>query len=182
MLCCAYDNCTVRAEIQKNRYTYYHCIGFRGKCDLPYFREEEVASRLGKVLQDIHIPDDVLGQLEKSLLTDKGRDEAIRKQQGELLKQRLSAVRHRLDRAYLDKLDGKINEEFWTRKSAEWLAEEQQISLAIHGLANANPDRIIDAVRISNSRIRRIFCMLANPPLKKPSCSEWCFRTALWML
>jgi len=39
-------------------------------------------------------------------------------------------------------------EEFWTRKSTEWLAEEQQVSLAIHGLANANPDRIIDAVRI----------------------------------
>jgi hypothetical protein len=38
---------------------------------------EELGSRL--VLQDIHIPDDVLAQLEKSLLTDKGRDEAIRK-------------------------------------------------------------------------------------------------------
>ena len=122
LLRCAYDNCMVTAEIQKNHYTYYRCTGFRGKCELPYFREEELGSRLGKVLQDIHIPDDVLGQLEKSLLTDKGRDEAIRKQQGELLKQRLSAVRHRLDRAYLDKLDGKINEEFWTRKSAEWLA------------------------------------------------------------
>ncbi|MGH9685311.1 MAG: hypothetical protein ACRD4S_17075 [Candidatus Acidiferrales bacterium] len=53
------------------------------------------------------------------MLTDKGRDEAIRKQQGERLRQRLSAVRHRIDQAYLDKLDGKINEEFWTRKSAE---------------------------------------------------------------
>lgn len=57
-------------------------------------------------------------------------------------------VRHRLDQAYLDKLDGKINEEFWTRESAEWLAEEQQISLAIQRLANANLDRMIDAVRI----------------------------------
>ena len=36
-------------------------------------------------------------------------------------------MRHRLDQAYLDKLDGKISEEFWMRKSAEWFAEEQQI-------------------------------------------------------
>jgi site-specific DNA recombinase len=112
LLRCAYDNCMVTAEIQKNRYTYYHCTGFRGKCELPYFREEEVSSRLGKVLRDIHIPDGILAQLEKSLLTDKGRDEAIRKQQGERLRQRLSAVRHRLDQAYLDKPDGKISEEF----------------------------------------------------------------------
>jgi DNA invertase Pin-like site-specific DNA recombinase len=35
LLRCAYDNCTVTAEIKKNRYTYYRCTGFRGKCDLP---------------------------------------------------------------------------------------------------------------------------------------------------
>ncbi len=92
LLRCAYDNCAVTAELQKNRYTYYHCTGFRGKCELPYFREEEIASRLGKVLKDIHIPDDVLKQLEKSLLTDKGREEAIRRQQGERLKQMISLL------------------------------------------------------------------------------------------
>jgi hypothetical protein len=41
LLRCAYDNCAVTAELQKNRYTYYRCTGFRGKCELPYFREEE---------------------------------------------------------------------------------------------------------------------------------------------
>jgi site-specific DNA recombinase len=92
LLRCAYDNCMVTAEIQKNRYTYYRCTGFRGKCELPYFREEELGSRLGKVLQDIHIPDDVLTQLEKSLLTDKGRDEAIRKRQVERVEQRLALL------------------------------------------------------------------------------------------
>ena len=167
LLHCAYDNCAVTAEIQKQRYTYYRCTGFRGKCELPYFREEEIASRLGKILKDIHIPDDVLSQLEKSLLTDKGRDEAIRKQQGERLKQRLSAVRHRIDQAYLDKLDGKISEEFWARKAAEWLAEEQQVSLAIQGLANANPDRIIDAVRIFELANKAHYLYVSQPAPEK---------------
>ncbi len=167
LLRCAYDDCMVTAEIQKNRYTYYRCTGFRGKCELPYFREEELGSRLGKVLQDIHIPDDVLAQLEKSLLTDKGRDEAIRKQQGERLKQRLSAVRHRLDQSYLDKLDGKISEEFWTRKSAEWIAEEQHVSLEIQGLASANPDRMIDAVRIFELANKAHFLYVSQPAPEK---------------
>jgi hypothetical protein len=59
---CAYDRCLVTAEIKKGKYTYYRCTGHRGKCDLPYFREEELAARLGGVLKDIHIPDGVLKQ------------------------------------------------------------------------------------------------------------------------
>ena len=71
LLRCAYDNCLVTAEFKKNKYTYYRCTGYRGKCELPYFREPELGDRLGRILKDIHIPDEVLAQLEKSLLTDK---------------------------------------------------------------------------------------------------------------
>jgi site-specific DNA recombinase len=73
LLRCAYDDCAVTAEIKKNRYTYYRCTGYRGKCALPYFREEKLAERLSQVLEDIHIPDGVLAQLQQSLLHDKGR-------------------------------------------------------------------------------------------------------------
>jgi len=56
LLQCAHDGCTITAEVKKQRYIYYHCTGYRGKCELPYFREEELADRLGQVLADIHIP------------------------------------------------------------------------------------------------------------------------------
>lgn len=49
--------------------------------------------------------------------------------------------------AYVDKLDGKISEEFWMRKSTEWLAEEQQILLVMQGLEQANPERVLDVMR-----------------------------------
>ena len=118
LLRCAYDNCAVTAEFKKQKYTYYRCTGYRGKCDLPYFREEEMGKRLGQVLQAIHIPDDILAQLEESLLTDKGREETLREQQAERFRQRLAQLRKRLDQAYVDRLDGKITEEFWEAKSA----------------------------------------------------------------
>jgi site-specific DNA recombinase len=167
LLRCAYDDCTVTAEIKKNRYTYYRCTGFRGKCELPWFREEELGDRLGKILKDIHIPDSVLSQLGKSLLTDKSHDDAIRKQQGERLQQRLSAVRHRFEQAYMDKLDGKISEEFWTRKSAEWLAEEQQVLFAMQGLDNAKPERIVDAVRTLELANKAHFLYVNQCPAEK---------------
>src|SRR5437667_8548373 len=127
----------------------------------------KLGDRLGSVLRDIHIPDDVLSQLEKSLLSDKRRDEAIRKQQSERLRERLSAVRHRLDQAYLDKLDGKISEEFWTRKSAEWVSEEQQILLAMQGLEQANPERVLDAVRTLELANKAYFLYVKQPPIAK---------------
>ena len=81
LLTCAYDNCKVTAEIKKEKYTYYRCTFFRGKCDLPYFREEELGDRLAQIVKDIHISDTVLAQLQKSLLTDKSREEDARGQQ-----------------------------------------------------------------------------------------------------
>jgi site-specific DNA recombinase len=78
LLTCAYDNCKVTAEIKKGKYTYYRCTQFRGKCELPYMREEELGDRLGRILRDIHIPDNILAQLQESLLSDKSREEEIR--------------------------------------------------------------------------------------------------------
>jgi hypothetical protein len=81
LLTCAYDNCKVTAEIKKRKYLYYRCAGYRGKCDLPYFREDELGDRLGQVLKDIHIPDDILQQLRESFVNDKGREEETKRQQ-----------------------------------------------------------------------------------------------------
>jgi site-specific DNA recombinase len=167
LLQCAHDNCKVTAEIKKNRYTYYRCTGFRGPCPLPYFREEEVGDRLGKILKDIHIPDAILSQLESSLLSDKGLMEANRKQQGERLRQRLASVRHRLDQAYTDKLDGKITEELWTRKTIEWQTEEQQILIALQGLEQSQPDRLLDGIRILELANKAYFLYLKQPPAEK---------------
>ena len=167
LLACAYDRCLITAEMKKGKYTYYHCTGFRGKCDLPYFREEELADRLGGILRDIHIPDDVLAQLEKSLLTDKTAQERAQSQQRERLQQRLASVRNRLDKAYVDKLEGKISDEFWSRKAEEWQIEEQQIKMAIQGLQQIGPDRILDGVRILELANKAYFLYLKQSPTEK---------------
>ena len=167
LLHCAYDNCLVTAELKKNKYTYYRCTGYRGKCSLPYFREEELGDRLGHILKDIHVPDDILSQLEHSLLNDKNQQEIIQNQQRERLQQRLNAVRHRLEQAYVDKLDGKITEEFWAKRSALWQQEEQQILLATQGLAQANPDRMLDAMRTLELANKAYFLYVKQEPAEK---------------
>src|SRR6266852_553702 len=142
LLTCAFDECAVTAEIKKGKYVYYHCTGYRGKCDLPYMREEALGERLGRILKNIHIPDDVLRQLQDSLRQDSKKIQEEVAAQRTRLEQRLSAVRRRMEQAYLDKLDGKISEEFWAAKNAEWQEEANGIALALGGLQSANPDRL----------------------------------------
>jgi site-specific DNA recombinase len=64
------------------------------------------------------------------------------------LEQRLSAVRRRIEQSYLDKLDGKISEEFWSAKHSEWQQEADGIALALVGLQTASPERLLTANRI----------------------------------
>jgi site-specific DNA recombinase len=157
----------VTGEIKKARYIYYRCAGYRGPCGLPYFREEVLADRLGQILRNIHIPDEILSQLERSLLSDKTHQEAQRREQEARLQQRLAAVRRRMDQAYMDKLDGKISEEFWLRKVAEWQQEEQQVLLAMQGLEQAGPERVLDKVRILELANKAYFLCLRQTPTEK---------------
>jgi site-specific DNA recombinase len=167
LLTCAYDNCLVTAEIKKAKYIYYRCTQHRGKCALPYFREEELGDRLGQILKDIHIPDEVFGYMQSSLLADKTGQESAYKEQKAQLEERLGRLRQRVEQIYLDKLDGKVSEELWVRKSAEWQQEEQQVLMAMQGLKSAGPDRLLDGVRILELANKAYFLYLKQPPTEK---------------
>jgi site-specific DNA recombinase len=149
LLTCAHDGCTVTAELKKEKYVYYRCSGYRGKCDLPRFREAEISERLGTILENIHIPDEVLARIQEALKREQAGMRNATAQQRQKLEQRLADVRRRMDRAYADKLDGKIPEDFWERMMADWRADEQQIQFAINGLnEHSNSDRMLDVQRI----------------------------------
>ena len=167
LLRCAYDECSVTAEIKKEKYIYYHCTGYRGKCDLPYFKEHELGDRLGHVLRDIHIPDEVLGPLERAFQDDQGRADKGKGQELARLNKRLTSVRQRMDQAYTDKLDSKIPEDFWTRRSQEWQREEQQILWAIRGLKDMEPDRALNAARILELANKAYFLYLRQNSVEK---------------
>jgi hypothetical protein len=131
-----------------------------------------LGNKLGQILEDIHIPDNVLAQLEQSLLHDKGRAESHGKCESERLRNRLSQVRRRIEQAYLDKLDGKITERFWEVKSSEWKQEEQQILMVLKGLERENPEKVMEGVRILELANKAYFLYLKQPPTQKPNCSE----------
>jgi site-specific DNA recombinase len=50
------------------------------------------------------------------------------------IQQRLAALRARMDQMYEDKLDSKIDQEFWTRKMNEWREQERALEAGLSAL------------------------------------------------
>ena len=134
LLRCAHDGCTVTAELQKGKYVYYRCSHGRGKCSLPYMREQEVSDRMGELLKGIHVPETIAQTIVDSLQSDSTRAEAERQKRIEGTQQRIAALRARMDQMYEDKLDSKIDDEFWTRKMNGWREQERKLDSELSSL------------------------------------------------
>jgi DNA invertase Pin-like site-specific DNA recombinase len=168
MLTCAYDNCAVTAELKKNKYVYYRCTGHRGPCELPRFREQEIAEKLAHVLQDVCIPEEVVRSIGASL---QGVHVQMRNQSAQeraRLERELAALQSRMDAAYTDKLDGKITGEFWQRKQADWQTEEFRIKSLISSLAEGKSgERLLDVQRILELAQKAYFLYLTRKPAEQ---------------
>gem|GEM_PF-751254 len=64
------------------------------------------------------------------------------------LQREYTKVQNRLDAMYLDKLDGRISQEFFDGKSTEWRKEQDDILRKIVNHQNANRSFLDDGVRI----------------------------------
>ncbi len=144
LLTCAHDNCTVTAELKKGKYVYYRCSGGRGPCDLPRFREQEIAHMLGDVVRDVVIPPEVAQRIASAMERDHVDLGARVAQERARLNRELSTLRGRMDAAYSDKLDGKISEDFWQAAEAELtskLKKMRESSLGLSPPAKEAPER-----------------------------------------
>ena len=173
---CAYDGCTLTGDVQKKKYVYYRCTGHRGKCDLPRFREEDIANRLGEPLKNLQIPEEVVSQIVSALRDDQRYAASKVSAERSRLESRLTTIRNRMDSAYADKLDGTIPQDFWERKMSDWRMEEQQVKSALAGLDNAEfSDRALDVQRIFELANKAHFLYISQNPGEKAKLLKMLF-------
>ncbi len=80
----------------------------------------------------------------------------------------LAALYSRMDAAYTDKLDGKISEEFWQRKQADWQTEELRIKSLIAGLEeDKSGERLLNVQRILELSQKAYFLYLTRKPAEQ---------------
>ena len=134
---CHRCGCSMTPDMKMGKYTYYRCTEWKGKCKNS-ISEPELADRLADVVRDIQITPEVADGLRVALhKSHKDRIE-FHQQAQEALERRHKATVSRMDRAYDDKLSGKISGEFWQRKSATWEDELIDIRLKVKAHESAN--------------------------------------------
>ena len=138
LLKCGKCGCALTPEIKKGKYVYYHCTQHRGKCDNTYVREEKLAELLADVVKRIRIDEKTAEAIRTALLESEQDKVQFHTEAVKSLQKRYTHLQSLLDRAYEDKLAGKITEEFWERKSREWNAELLDIEHQIKAHRNAN--------------------------------------------
>ena len=150
---CGHCGCLLVGELKKHRYLYYHCTGNRGKCPEPYTREEVLTAGFADILRELVIPQPILAWMGEAMLESDRTEQATREQSIKRLKAAHDRLKVRIETMYLDKLDGRITDEFFDERAAEWRREQQALLRKIQEIQQAAPapiEQAIDTLRLTS--------------------------------
>ncbi len=167
-------------ELKKRRYVYYHCTGNRGKCPEPYTRQEVLNREFADILQELVIPQPILAWLADAVLESDRTEQAMRRQTVTRLQAKYDQVKARIETMYLDKLDGRITQEFFDKQAAVWRGEQGAIVRRIHDIQNAAPapvEQAIDMMRLT-SRAAELF--LQQTGAEQRRLLQVVIKNAIW--
>ena len=138
LVSCGHCGCALTGEIKKGRYVYYHCTGHKGKCPERYVREEELDREFTEALRAIKIDKEVLQWVVIALKESHSEEKRYHNDMISTFQNQYQKLQDRTDAMYIDKLDGKVSEDFFSRKSEEWGAEQANILRKIEQHQSAN--------------------------------------------
>jgi site-specific DNA recombinase len=148
MLKCAFCGCTITAELKKGKYIYYHCTGSKGSCPKPHVRQEVLEKKLGEVIKGIHISDEIKDWIIKALRESHKEEKSYHDRIIKGLQSEYNQIQDRIDKAYEDKLDGKIPEDLFLRSMNRWRKEQDRILYQINQYKGANRFYLDEGVKI----------------------------------
>jgi len=145
---CGRCGCKMTPEIHKEKYIYYRCTGFKGKCGNSYVREEKLGDLLGDVLKGIQIDEATVGYILEALKSSQQEKKQYHSESVDRLEKRIKQLQDLLDKAYNDKLEGKISEDYWLRRCQQWEDEIRSCRHQISRHDNANMNYYRTGVQI----------------------------------
>jgi DNA invertase Pin-like site-specific DNA recombinase len=177
---CGHCGCILVGELKKGKYVYYHCTGNRGKCAEPYTRQEILNGAFAGILQELVIPSPILEWLGDTVLESDRTEQAAREQTIKRLQARHDQIEERIETMYMDKLDGRIIQEFFDRQSAGWRCEQDGLQRKIQDIQKATPapiDQAVDMLRLT-SRASELF--LEQPAAERRRLLQVVVEKAAW--
>jgi len=177
---CGHCECLLVGELKKGKYVYYHCTGNRGKCPERYARQEILSGQFANVLQELVIPPAILDWLGDAVLNSDRTEQAARAETIKKLQTRCGQIEARIGTMYMDKLDGRITQEFFDKQAATLRREQDGLLCKIQGVQKtvlAPADQAIDMLRLT-SRASELF--LQQPASEQRRLLQTVVEKAAW--
>jgi DNA invertase Pin-like site-specific DNA recombinase len=150
---CGHCGCLMVGELKKGKYVYYHCTSNRGKCPEPYTRQEDLSVQFANVLEELVIPGAVLDWLGDAVLSSDRTEQAARAGSVKRLQARYKHIETRVETMYMDKLDGRITQEFFDKQATALRQEQDGVLRRIQDIEKSTPapiDQAIDILRLTS--------------------------------
>jgi site-specific DNA recombinase len=148
LIACGHCGCSIVGELKKQRYIYYHCTGYKGRCDEPYVREEILERQFSNLLGQLSFDDEVMEWVRDALHASHADETREREAAIERLQTEHKRLQSRLDAMYIDKLDGRIDATFYERMSTSWRGEQTRCLREIERHQVADKSYMQEGVRL----------------------------------
>ena len=148
----------VTTQVQKKRFVYLHCCQPTSKCKREYLRKEDFEKQLFEGIERIQIPDD-MALILREVLEQVDRERERTGDGAEQLTAKAAELKSRLDRLYTDRLENRIDEQFFTDKWNAWRSELSQIETQIARAGDTGADarkHFENAIELAN-RAKSLF-------------------------
>ena len=147
---CGHCGCSVVGEEKRKpsgrTYVYYHCTSYRGRCPEPYTKAKNLEEEFLTALQTIVIPEEIAQWLTTSLRENAEEEQRDRADTIRRLSTEAERLQARIDAMYIDKLDGKITQEFFDQKAGEWRNEQERLQRRILALQGDDPAQVEETI------------------------------------
>lgn len=110
LLRCGHCGLSMTPEKHKG-HVYYHCTQYNGKHGAEWLREENITSQIGSIFKRLQVPEWVLEQIVEALKTTHENKIDFRDKQYSKLTEEHETYSKRLEKLYLDRLDGRITDD-----------------------------------------------------------------------
>ena len=154
-------------DLKKGKYLYFRCM-HRG-CDNTknYLKEEHIDKKISEVINQIYISDECKNEILHNLKVGQELDHEYKSVALPKINEKISVLKNRLNKLYLDRLDGIIADEFYFEKKDEWTAELNELIANYNQLSKENDEIMQKAENLFELRQRAALWYYRQPTDKK---------------
>ncbi len=170
LLRCARCGCSMSPETAKGKYVYYACSnGKKDICDTKvYVAEKDLLKPIYAILRALDkLPQEKIDEVVEGLKKSHESKQAYHGNALTGLRKEYDMLQQRLDKMYLDHLDGRITQDAYDKYLQQFKGRQQNINLLLSEHTDADESYIIAATTVLNLAKRALSLFESSEVLEK---------------